>query len=118
MEALGSRQSRGRLCRRSAVAWRGDDQDREVARAPGKRLPTMASSRRIMGNCCTGEQCTMKRRYTTLLPILFFFYVPTAPVLAQTAIGGGACTSSTLNGTYQFLLNGRPVTGAGTVSEM
>src|ERR1019366_6032812 len=38
------------------------------------------------------------------------------PVLAQTTIGGGACTSSTLNGTYQFLLNGRQVTATETVT--
>lgn len=58
----------------------------------------------------------MTRRYTLLLPILFC--LPAAPALAQTAIGGGACTSSTLNGTYEFLLSGRQVTASGTTSKL
>ena len=58
----------------------------------------------------------MKRRYTTLLPILFC--LPAMPALAQTAIGGGACTSSALNGTYEFLLSGRQVSASGAVSKV
>jgi uncharacterized protein (TIGR03437 family) len=58
----------------------------------------------------------MKRRYATLL--LTLYCLPAAPLLAQTAIGGGTCTSSTLNGTYEFLLSGRQVTAAGAVSRV
>src|ERR1035441_7650941 len=49
----------------------------------------------------------MKLRYTTLL--LTLVCLPAVPVFAQTTIGGGSCTSGTLNGTYEFLLNGRQV---------
>ena len=58
----------------------------------------------------------MKRRYSTLL--LTLVCLPAMPVLAQTTIGGGTCTSSTLNGTYEFLLNGRQVTATGAVSRV
>ena len=58
----------------------------------------------------------MNRPYTTLLAVLFC--LPAAPVLAQTAIGSSPCTSSALNGTYQFLLNGRQVTASGTTSKV
>jgi uncharacterized protein (TIGR03437 family) len=58
----------------------------------------------------------MNRRYATLL--LALVCVPAVPVLAQTAIGGGSCTSSTLNGTYEFLLNGRQVAATGAVSRV
>ena len=58
----------------------------------------------------------MKRRFTTLLPILFC--LPAMPALAQTAIGGGVCNSSTLNGTYELLLSGRQVSASGAVSKV
>jgi uncharacterized protein (TIGR03437 family) len=58
----------------------------------------------------------MKRLYSTLLPALVC--LSALPVLAQTAIGGGSCTSSTLNGTYEFLLNGRQVAATGAVSKV
>lgn len=58
----------------------------------------------------------MKRRYSTLL--LTLVCLPAMPVLAQTTIGGGTCTSLTLNGTYEFLLNGRQVTASGAVSRV
>jgi uncharacterized protein (TIGR03437 family) len=57
-----------------------------------------------------------KRPYAVLLPMLLCFAA--GPVLAQTTIGGGACTSSTLTGTYEFLMSGRQVTTAGTVSKL
>ena len=37
-----------------------------------------------------------------------------APLLAQTQIGGGTCSSSSLNGTYALSLTGRQVAAAGT----
>ena len=58
----------------------------------------------------------MTRRFTTLL--LTLACLPAVPVLAQTTIGGGSCTSATLNGTYEFLLNGRQVTATGAVSRV
>ncbi|MGA3019160.1 MAG: IPT/TIG domain-containing protein [Bryobacteraceae bacterium] len=58
----------------------------------------------------------MKRRHTTLL--LTLICLPAMPALAQTTIGGGACTSSTLNGAYEFLLSGRQVTSAGATSKL
>ena len=58
----------------------------------------------------------MKLRHTTLL--LTLVCLPAVPVLAQTTIGGGSCTSGTLNGTYELLLNGRQVTAAGAVSRV
>lgn len=58
----------------------------------------------------------MNRRSIALL--LTLVCPPAAPVLAQTAIGGGSCTSSTLNGTYEFILSGRQVTAAGAVSRV
>ena len=57
-----------------------------------------------------------KRRCATLLPV--FFGMALAPVFAQTAIGGGACASSTLSGTYEFLLSGRQVTANGTTTRL
>lgn len=58
----------------------------------------------------------MKARHLTLLPILF--YLSAVPALAQTAIGGGSCTSATLDGVYQVTLNGRQVTASGSVSKL
>jgi hypothetical protein len=57
----------------------------------------------------------MKSRYTTLLSILV--WLPAVPVLGQTTIGGGACTSSALNGTYQLLLSGRQLTATGMTTK-
>jgi len=56
------------------------------------------------------------KRYTTLL--LTLLCLPAVPAIAQTAIGGGSCTSGTLNGTYELILNGRQVTAAGAVSKV
>src|ERR1039457_6709394 len=58
----------------------------------------------------------MKLRYTTLL--LTLVCLPAVPALAQTTIGGGSCTSGTLIGTYEFLLNGRQVAATGAVSKV
>jgi uncharacterized protein (TIGR03437 family) len=58
----------------------------------------------------------MKLRHITLL--LTLVCVPAVPVLAQTTIGGGSCTSGTLNGSYEFLLNGRQVAATGAVSKV
>jgi uncharacterized protein (TIGR03437 family) len=58
----------------------------------------------------------MRARSNNLLPVCFFLSL--VPTLAQTTIGGGACTSSTLTGTYEFLLNGRQVTAAGATSKI
>ena len=41
-----------------------------------------------------------------------------APLLAQTQIGGGTCSSSALTGAYAFTLTGRQVTSAGTFSNV
>jgi len=56
------------------------------------------------------------RRFNYLLPVLFC--LPAMPAIAQTAIGGGTCTSSVLNGTYELLLTGRQVSAAGAVSKL
>ncbi len=58
----------------------------------------------------------MKPRSTTLLSILFC--LSAAPVLAQTTIGGGTCNSSTLNGPYEFTLNGRQTASTGAVLKL
>jgi uncharacterized protein (TIGR03437 family) len=58
----------------------------------------------------------MKVRYFTPLPILLC--LAAVPVLAQTTIGGGSCTSSTLTGAYQFTLNGRQTTATGSISKL
>jgi uncharacterized protein (TIGR03437 family) len=58
----------------------------------------------------------MRRRFNTLLPVLFC--LPAMPALAQTAIGGGTCTSSALNGTYELILTGRQVSASGAVSKL
>lgn len=41
-----------------------------------------------------------------------------APLLAQTQIGGGTCSSSTISGTYTFSISGRQVTSAGNFSSV
>ena len=58
----------------------------------------------------------MKVQYFTPLPILLC--LAAVPVLAQTTIGGGSCTSSTLTGVYQVTLNGRQATATGSVSKL
>ena len=55
----------------------------------------------------------MGRSIAVFLPMAF--YLAGAPLLAQTAIGGGLCTSSTLTGTYEIMLNGRQLTATGAV---
>jgi uncharacterized protein (TIGR03437 family) len=50
--------------------------------------------------------------------LLTVLSVPAVPALAQTTIGGGVCTSATLTGTYEFLLNGRQLTSTGTVTKV
>jgi uncharacterized protein (TIGR03437 family) len=41
-----------------------------------------------------------------------------APLLAQTQIGGGTCSSSSLNGTYAVSLTGRQVSASGTYTSV
>jgi hypothetical protein len=52
----------------------------------------------------------MKRPHRVLFALSFLL---TAPVIAQTQIGGGTCSSSTLSGNYDFTITGRQVTSAG-----
>jgi len=56
----------------------------------------------------------MTRLHTTIL----ISFCLAAPVLAQTTIGSSTCTSSALNGTYEFILSGRQVTSTGTTSKL
>jgi hypothetical protein len=49
-------------------------------------------------------------RVHTICPLLL---IVTAPLIAQTKIGGGACNSSSLNGAYTFTLSGRQVATSG-----
>lgn len=58
----------------------------------------------------------MTRRSIALL--LTLLGLPALPALAQTTIGGGTCTSSTLSGTYEFLLSGRQLTSTGAVTKI
>ena len=58
----------------------------------------------------------MRRYSTTWLPIVFC--LAGAPLTAQTAIGGGTCSSSTLMGTYELLLSGRQLTATGGISKL
>jgi uncharacterized protein (TIGR03437 family) len=58
----------------------------------------------------------MKVRSLTVPSVLFC--LSAVPVLAQTTIGGGSCTSSTLTGMYQLTLNGRQLTAAGSISKL
>ncbi len=57
----------------------------------------------------------MNRRFTTAFVAILC--LPAVPALAQTAVGGGTCTSSSLTGTYEFLLNGRQVAASGATSK-
>src|SRR5271165_4121622 len=58
----------------------------------------------------------MRRHYVFLLSL--FFCLPAVTLLAQPTIGGGSCTSATLSGNYQLLLNGRQVTASGSVTKV
>jgi uncharacterized protein (TIGR03437 family) len=55
----------------------------------------------------------------TLVPLLLLLCCA-APVLAQTTttIGSSTCNSSTLNGSYEFLMSGRQVTSSGATSKL
>lgn len=44
--------------------------------------------------------------------------LPALPALAQPTIGGGTCSSSTLNGPYEFLLSGRQLSATGSVTQI
>ena len=49
------------------------------------------------------------------------FFLPcllAAPMLAQTTIGGGSCTSATANGTYAVTITGRQVTTSGNFTNV
>jgi uncharacterized protein (TIGR03437 family) len=50
---------------------------------------------------------------SSAVPFLFVGLL-SAPLLAQTQIGGGTCNSSSLNGTYAVSLSGRQVNDSGT----
>jgi hypothetical protein len=58
----------------------------------------------------------MKRLHNAVLFTLSC--LPAAPLVAQPAIGGNACSSATLNGIYAFALTGRQVTASGTFSNV
>ena len=47
-----------------------------------------------------------------------FFSLLAAPLLAQTQIGGGTCSSSSLSGTYAVSLTGREVSSSGTFTSV
>ena len=44
--------------------------------------------------------------------------LPSAPLLAQTQIGGGTCNSASVNGTYAVSITGRKVSSAGTFTNV
>jgi hypothetical protein len=53
--------------------------------------------------------------------IQFLLYLPclfSAPLMAQTQIGGGTCNSSSLSGVYAMTLTGRQVASSGTFSNI
>ncbi len=58
----------------------------------------------------------MKRSFVAV-PVVFAGLLA-APLLAQTQIGGGACNSSYLNGTYALSLSGRQVNSSGTFTNV
>jgi uncharacterized protein (TIGR03437 family) len=58
----------------------------------------------------------MNRRSIVLL--LTLIGLPAMPALAQTVIGGGTCSSATLSGTFEFLLNGRQLTSTGATAQL
>ncbi len=47
-----------------------------------------------------------------------FAFLLALPAFAQPSIPGGSCNSSTLQGTYELVLNGRQVTVAGAISKI
>jgi uncharacterized protein (TIGR03437 family) len=49
--------------------------------------------------------------------VLLFVFLA-APLLAQTQIGGGTCSSSSLNGTYAVSITGRQVSSSGTFTSV
>jgi uncharacterized protein (TIGR03437 family) len=49
---------------------------------------------------------------------LFFSCLVAAPLLAQTQVGGGTCSSLSLNGLYSVNLSGRQVTSTGTFTSV
>src|SRR5579862_4370572 len=65
-----------------------------------------ACGRLGLESCCNIRRLKLKR-YFVLCSLL------AAPVLAQTQIGGGTCSSSSLNGTYAVSISGRQVSNAG-----
>lgn len=50
--------------------------------------------------------------------VLLLCCLAAAPLFAQTTIGGGTCTSTTVNGPYGVTLTGRQVTAAGTFTNV
>ena len=48
----------------------------------------------------------------------FFFALLAAPLMAQTQIGGGTCTSASLSGTYALSLSGRQVASSGAFTSV
>jgi hypothetical protein len=60
----------------------------------------------------------MQRSHLVVLSL--FSCLSAAPLLAQTAttIGGGTCTSGSLNGIYAITISGRSVTGAATPGQL
>jgi hypothetical protein len=56
---------------------------------------------------------------TSQIPVRFLFFgLLAAPLLAQTQIGGGTCSSSSLNGTYAVSITGRQVSASGAFTSM
>ena len=49
---------------------------------------------------------------------IFLVCLMAAPLLAQTQVGGGTCSSSSLNGLYAVNISGRHVTSAGTFTSV
>jgi hypothetical protein len=58
----------------------------------------------------------MKRPHSAVL--FTFSCLLAAPLVAQTQIGGGTCSSATFTGTYAFSLTGRQVTSSGNFSSV
>ncbi len=58
----------------------------------------------------------MKRQ--TALLLFFTSCLPIAPLLAQTQIGGGTCSSASVSGTYAVTITGRKVASSGTFTNV
>ncbi len=58
----------------------------------------------------------MKRPYIVAFSLLLC--LPAAPLLAQTTIGGGSCTSGTPSGTYAVQITGKQVSSAGNFTNV